>query len=125
MLMFLLLQVVMKIIKHARETPLESAQGPLLGMHGYAIISYSLTPTRKGLAKLDTLEVTNCFPVPSQLADAVDDGTAGIAYPLSLHHDDRGVCHHVDAVLQRARNGLPSSRLVPGKALPSPPPAIC
>lgn len=46
---------LMKILKHARETPMHSASGPLLG-----------------LVVDGVLEVTNCFPYPAQ---EDDDGT--------------------------------------------------
>lgn len=51
----LLPQVVMKIVKHARENPGEAAEGSLLGL---------TTET--------SLEVTNCFPLPLRRDDDTD-----------------------------------------------------
>jgi len=53
---------LMKILKHARENPHESASGPLLG-----------------LVQSHTLEITNCFPTPPAATTAAgedDDGAA-------------------------------------------------
>ena len=57
-------QVVMKIVKHARENPGEVAEGSLLGL---------TTET--------SLEVTNCFPLPLRREDDTDahQGTHGRA----------------------------------------------
>lgn len=53
---------LMKILKHARENPHDSASGPLLGL----VVNH-------------TLEVTNCFPLPPVSTNAAgeeDDGAA-------------------------------------------------
>lgn len=67
-------QVVLKIIKHCRESLPTFVAGSMLG-----------------LAMDSTLEVTNCFPFPSDTGDDDDTGLSGSDYVMEMLKSMRDV----------------------------------
>lgn len=68
------MQVVLKIIKHCRESLPTFVAGSMLG-----------------LAMDSTLEVTNCFPFPSDTGDDDDTGLSGSDYVMEMLKSMRDV----------------------------------